>query len=155
MIAKVEALDKEGFYLAGISVRTINQNGESKKDLMALWTRFMRERMVSQIPDRTSDDIYCVYTDYAGDHTDYYTAVLGCRVNSLTSIPQGFTEITIPDSKYNVYSLAGKFPENVRIAWEEIWNSDADRKYTADFDLYSANARSFDETEVKIYLAVK
>ena len=155
MIVGTEVIEQPAFYLTGIFVRTINQNGQSKKDMMALWTRFMTNNLVQQIGDRVSDDIYCVYTDYKDDYLDYYTAVLGCRVNSLAHIPEGFTGINIPAGKYQVYSLAGEFPENVRLAWQEIWDSNVIRKYTADFDLYSAGAKSFDETEVKIYLAVK
>jgi predicted transcriptional regulator YdeE len=154
MIVGTEIIEQQAFYIVGISVRTINQNGQSKKDMMALWTRFMTDNLVQQIEDRVSDDIYCVYTDYKNDYMDFYTAVLGCRVNSLTHIPEGFTGINIPAGKYQVYSLAGKFPENVRLAWQEIWDSNVNRKYTADFDLYSAGAKSFDETKVKIYLAI-
>ena len=154
MIVGTEIIEQSAFYLTGVSVRTINQNGQSKKDIMALWTRFMTDNLVQQIKDRVSDDIYCVYTDYEGDHLDFYTAVLGCRVNSLVHIPEGFTGINIPAGKYQVYSLAGKFPENVRLAWQEIWDTNVGRKYTADFDLYSAGAKSFEETEVKIYLAI-
>ena len=154
MIVGTEIIEQQAFSLAGISVRTINQNGQSKKDMMALWTRFMTDNLVQQIKDRVSDDIYCVYTDYKDDYLDVYTAVLGCQVNSLANIAEGFTGINIPAGKYQVYSLAGKFPENVRLAWQEIWDSNVSRKYTADFDLYSAGAKSFDETEVKIYLAI-
>ena len=154
MIVGTEVIEQKAFSLIGISVRTINQNGQSKKDMMALWERFMTDNLVQQIVDRVSDDIYCVYTDYKDDYLDYYTAVLGCRVNSLGHIPEGFTAISIPAGKYQVYSLGGKFPENVRLAWQEIWDANVARKYTADFDLYSAGAKSFDETEVKIYLAI-
>ena len=76
-------------------------------------------------------------------------------MNSIENISKGFTGINIPAGKYQVYYLAGKFPEFVHDAWQEIWNSDIERKYTTDFDQYSAGAKSFDETEVKIYLAVK
>jgi predicted transcriptional regulator YdeE len=155
MITGTEIIEQPAFYITGVSVRTINQNGQSKKDMMALWTRFMTDNLVQQIKDRVSDDIYCVYTDYKNDYMDFYTAVLGCRVNSLEHIPNGFTGINIPAAKYQVYSLAGKFPENVRLAWQEIWDSNVSRKYTVDFDLYSAGAKSFEETEVKVYLAVK
>jgi predicted transcriptional regulator YdeE len=154
MIAKIEIKDQKGFYLVGISARTTNKNGQSQDDIGALWARFMNESLLLQIENRMSDDICCVYTDYETDYTGYYTAVLGCKVNSLDHLPEGFTGITIPQDKYQVYDLEGKFPENVQSAWQEIWNSNVDRKYTADFDLYTANAKSFEETEVKIYVSV-
>ena len=155
MITKIETIELPEFYASGITVRTINQNGQSKEDMMALWTQFMADNLIQQIDNKASADIYCFYTDYESDHTGYYTALLGCKVNSLAHLRDGFSGITVPAGEYQVYSLGGKFPENVRLAWQEIWNADAKRAYTADFDLYSAGAKSFEETEVKIYLAVK
>jgi predicted transcriptional regulator YdeE len=39
-------------------------------------------------------------------------------------------------------------------AWKQIWQTDIDRKYTADYDCYKAGAKSFEETEVEVYLAM-
>ena len=154
MIVKTEITESDEFYIAGISVRTIN-NGQAGKDMKALWDRFTNDRVYLQVENKVSDDIYCVYTDYETDHTGYYTAVLGYKVNSLARVPDGLTGINIPSDKYCVYSLAGKCPGNVLDAWQEIWNSEAERKYTADFDQYRPNAKSFEDSEVKIYLAIK
>jgi len=155
VIDKIEIIEQPEFRLAGVSVRTTNQNGQSQKDIGALWARVMSDNLLQKIGDKASHDTYCVYTDYETDHTGFYIALIGCKINSLANITEGFTGITMPAGKYQVYTLSGKFPENVHEAWLEIWNSDVERKYTADFDLYSANAKSFEETEVKIYLAIK
>ncbi len=155
MITKIETIEMPAFDVAGVTVRTTNQNGQSAKDIGELWTRFMTENLVTKINDKVSADIYCFYTDYESDHTGYYTTLLGCKVNSLAHLGDGLSGISIPAGKYQVYSLGGKFPENIHAAWQEIWAGDADRVYTADFDLYSAGAKSFEETEVNIYLAVK
>jgi predicted transcriptional regulator YdeE len=155
MITKIEETELPGFYAAGVTVRTINQNGQSKKDMMALWNRFMAGNLLQQISDRVSDDIYCFYTNYQSDHTDYYTALLGCKVNSLANIGEGFSGLSIPAGKYQVYSLAGDPLHSMLDAWQEIWDSGVVRAYTFDFDLYAVNAKNFEESEVKIYLAVK
>jgi predicted transcriptional regulator YdeE len=155
MISKVELIDFPAFQLSGITIRTTNQNGQSQKDIGGLWQRFMADGILQKIEGRISDDTYCVYTDYETDHTGFYTTLIGCKVDTVDHIAEGFTGLTIPSGKYQVYTLAGKFPEKVHLAWQEIWDSDANRAYTADFDLYSANAKSFAETEVKIYLAAK
>ena len=154
MIIKTDIIEQPAFYLSGISVRTTNQNGQSQKDIGGLWARIMKDNLLEKIEGKVSGDTYCVYTDYETDHTGFYTVLIGYKVNSLGSIPDGFAQIVIPADKYQAYTLAGKFPENVHAAWREIWNSKVKRKYTADFDLYSAGAKSFDETEVKIYIAV-
>ena len=155
MILNIETTQLPGFDAVGIMVRTTNQNGQSAKDIGALWTRFMTGNLGAQINDKASPDIYCFYTDYESDHTGYYTALLGCKVNSPAQVGEGLSAMSVPAGKYKVYSLGGKFPENVHLAWQEIWAGDVNRAYSIDFDLYSGNAKSFEETEVKIYLAVK
>ncbi|MDF2433522.1 MAG: hypothetical protein JWP44_3153 [Mucilaginibacter sp.] len=155
MIDKIEVIQQDQFFITGISVRTTNQNGQSQNDIGALWTRFMNDDLLKKIAARIADDIYCVYTDYETDHTGFYTAVLGCKVKAMNDTPDGFIGVAIPAGKYQVYTLAGKFPDNVANAWKQIWNSEVDRAYTADFDLYSSGAKSFEETEVQIFLAVK
>jgi predicted transcriptional regulator YdeE len=102
-----------------------------------------------------SRTIYCVYTNYETDYTGPYTTVIGCKVKSLDQIPKGLTGITIPAGIYQENILTGKFPEKVHDAWQQIWSSNINRAHTADYDLYAAGAKSFEETEVKIYLAVK
>ncbi|MEO6633390.1 MAG: GyrI-like domain-containing protein [Mucilaginibacter sp.] len=155
MIAKTEKSSENEFFLNGISVRTTNKDGQSANDIGGLWTRFTTENLIDQIPDRISDDMYCVYTDYESDYTGPYTAVLGCKVSSLDGITAGFTGITVPAGEYLVHYLEGQFPANIGAAWQQIWASDIDRKYTADYDFYKAGAKSFEETEARIYLGVK
>jgi len=155
MIAKTELIQQKEFQITGISVRTHNADGQSQKDIGALWTRFINDELIHEITDKVSDDIYCVYTDYETDHTGCYTTVLGCKVTSASVIPDGFMQITIPEGKNKIYYLSGQFPQKVAEAWQEIWRSNIDRAYTADYDLYGADPESFEATEVKIYLAVK
>ena len=148
---KTEIIEQEGFYIVGISVRTSNQNGQSKKDIDELWFKFMDDNLIKHIPDRASNDVYCVYTDYETDHTGKYTAVLGCKVNSLININNSFTAVAISAGKYQVYSLKNKLSEVISAAWQQIWESDINRKYTADFDLYCSGAN---ENGMKISLAI-
>jgi len=151
---KTEIIEVSPLYLAGVTVRTTNQNGQSQKDIGDLWGRIMQGNLLSKIEDKLSDDTYCVYTDYESDYLGAYTCLIGHKVASPDHVPDGFTGITVEGGKYQVYELDGKFPEKVHAAWQEIWKSDVNRAYTADYDVYNANAKSFEETDVKIYLAI-
>jgi len=155
MIEKTEISQHNEFYLIGISIRTSNQNGQSGADIGALWTGFINDDLIHQIPGKLSEDIYCVYTDYESDHNGFYTAVLGCKVNSLDNIPGGFNGIIIPGGKYQACYLSGKFPKKIIEAWQEIWQSNIERSYIADYDLYIADSKSPEETDVQIYLSVR
>jgi predicted transcriptional regulator YdeE len=148
-----EHVNIRGFFVAGIAVKTTNQDGQSQKDIGDLWTKFTTENLAWQIEGKLSDDIYCVYTDYESDHTGWYTAVLGCRVTD-HDISSSFFTALIPAGNYHIYKPEGKFPESVSNTWKQIWQTDIKRKYSTDFDRYKAGSKSFEETEVEVYLAI-
>jgi predicted transcriptional regulator YdeE len=153
MIVKTELIERPEFLIAGIAVRTIN-NGQAGKDIKALWDGFFGDGIYGKIENKASEDIYNLYTDYESDYTGYYTAILGCRVNSLEGLQDGLTGLTVPAGKYKVFSLGGKCPHNVIDEWQEIWNNETSRKYTVDFDVYKPNWQSFEDSEVKIHMGV-
>ncbi|PSR54683.1 AraC family transcriptional regulator [Adhaeribacter arboris] len=142
------------FYIIGISVRTTNQNGQAQADIGELWGRFLSQNLISQIPNKESNVIYCVYTDYESDYQGPYTTILGCRVSSLEAIPPGFTGITIPAATYQVYTSQGKLPECVGQTWNYIWQNAQNRKYSADFDVYDSQSQTPESATVKTYLSV-
>ena len=145
--------DQDSFFVAGIAVRTTNQNARVRKDIGDLWTKFMSDNIQSRISGKYSDDLYCVYTDYETDHTGWYTAVIGCRVTDAGN--DGMFVALVPSGSYQVYRPEGKFPDCVANTWMQIWEDGADRNYLADYDLYKAGAKSFEETETEIHIGVK
>jgi predicted transcriptional regulator YdeE len=152
MATIIKELDE--FYIIGISVRTSNREGKSQKDIGELFGAFFGNNLIEKIPDKKSNDVYCIYTDYESDFMGLYTTVIGCRVESLGNIPAGFTGVTIPKSKYLVYKSAGKLPECVGVTWGQIWQSDLNRKYSADFDVYGEKAQNPENAEVETYVSV-
>ena len=85
-----------------------------------------------------------------------YTAILGCKVNNLDAIPQGMVGRKIPGGKYIKYVTKGNLNEGVILKeWQNIWNSDLDRVYTADFEVYGEKAKNPENAEVEIFVAVK
>lgn len=81
----------KSFKIIGIAIETTNKNGKSAEDLGKLWERFYSDNIISQIPNKESDEIYSIYTDYETDYTGKYTSIIGLKVSSLNSIPNGFT----------------------------------------------------------------
>lgn len=146
----------EKFYVIGISVRTTNEGGQAAKDIPQLWERFMSEDIESKIPAKISRDVYGIYTEYEGDYTQPYTTVLGCKVESLDNIPEGFIGLTIETANYEKYTAKGKmFDDIVYNKWTEIWQSDLDRTYIADFEIYGERSVDMDNAEVDIFISVK
>lgn len=150
-------MEQESFNIIGISVKTTNENCQSMKDLGKLWNNFYSENIISRIPDKLSDDIYSVYTDYKSDYKGEYTTVIGYKVKSLDSIPEGLTGKRIQAGKYFKYTAKGKMPDVVMGMWKELWSKDKElnRAYTSDFEVYGKKSQNPDNAEVDIYIATK
>ena len=144
------------FNVIGISVRTTNVNGQSGKDIPALWNTFMSEAIQSKIPGKISEELFCIYTDYEKDHTKPYTTILGCKVDSLDFIPENMVGKTIASANYEELIAKGNLTEGIVFnKWLEIWNSDLDRSFTADFEVYGEKTQNPENAEVAIYIALQ
>ncbi len=75
--------------IVGIETRTSNENAVAIEDLGKLWAQFFGEKIASKIPNKISDNIYAVYTDYESDYQGKYTTIIGCEVENLDKIPEG------------------------------------------------------------------
>ena len=142
--------------IVGISVRTSNNNGEAARDIPALWNKFMVEGVAAKIPNKVDETIYCLYTDYEKDHTTPYTTILGCAVNTLADIPKEMVFKTIEVANYQKYTAKGNLNEGIVFnEWMKIWNSDLDRAYTTDYEVYGVKAGDMENAEVDIFIALK
>ncbi|NDV94328.1 AraC family transcriptional regulator [Dysgonomonas sp. 521] len=148
-------LDK--FTVVGISVRTTNQNHQSQADITKLWEVFFRNAYIQQLmPNKVSTDIYCIYTDYESDYTGDYTTVLGYKVSTTDGIPTnlGLAFKEIPESKYYKYISEGELPYAIGKTWAHIWQSDIDRRYLADFDIYGEESKDPKNAKITTFLSV-
>ena len=149
-------MDIQKLNVIGISIRTTNENQQSGQDIPALWNKFISERIAEKIPNKINDSIYSVYTDYEKDHTKPYTTVLGCLVESLDLIPEEMVGITIEATSYDKFVAKGNLNDGIVInEWIKIWNSDLNRSFTSDFEIYGEKAQNPENAEVDIFIAVK
>lgn len=146
------------FHIIGISIRTTNENGQSANDIEALWGKFWGEEIQKQIPNKISDEIYAVYTDYETDFTGQYTTIIGLPASSLENIPKGFVGITIETGIYQKFVSKGKMPEAVFNNWLEIWANkelNLKRAYKADFTIHGQKYYDGEKAEVETFISVK
>jgi predicted transcriptional regulator YdeE len=71
-------------------LRTTNENNQAAQDIPVLWEKLMNEGIVNAIPNKIDTTIYSLYTDYEKDHTKPYTTILGCKVENIDHIPEGW-----------------------------------------------------------------
>ncbi len=146
----------KSFSIIGISVRTTNENGQASQDIPALWNKFMTEGIAEQIPNKIDNSIYCIYTEYEKDHTKPYTTILGCKVENLDTIPNGMVGKTFNEAEYEKFVAKGNILKGMVFGeWTKIWNSDLDRTFTADFEVYDEKALNPENAEVDIFVAIK
>ena len=151
----MEKVNVEAFNIIGISVRTSNSNGQALKDITTLWSRLMSEDLINQIPNKIDNTIYSLYTEYEGDHTQPYTTILGCRVTHLEDVPKGMTGQYFESGKYTKRLAKGDLNKGVVAnEWFKIWESDLDRTYVADFEIYDEKARDPANAEVTIFVGI-
>lgn len=147
----------ENFKIIGIAVETTNQNNQAAADLGQLWGRFYNEQIFNEIPNKESEEVYAVYTDYESDYTGKYTTIIGQRVNCLDTIPDGMVGREIKNDRLLKYVAKGEMPNAVVEVWKEIWanNIALYRTYNADFEVYGAKSRNGNESEVEIYIGIR
>jgi predicted transcriptional regulator YdeE len=144
------------FSVIGISVRTTNENGQAGKDIPGLWNKFMTEGIIEQIPNKIDSSIYCIYTEYEKDHTKPYTTILGCKVENLDTIPNGMVGKTFEEATYTKHVAKGNILQGIVFEeWTKIWNSDLDRTFVADFEVYGEKAQNPENAEVDIFIGVR
>jgi predicted transcriptional regulator YdeE len=153
----MENISLDQINLIGISLnsKTTNQNGQSGKDCGSLWKKFESEKIAERIPNKVNNDIYAVYHDYEGDHSQPFAFFIGCVVNSTNEVPAGMHQLNISAGQYQKIVAKGKMPDCVMKAWQEIWESGINRAYTADFEIYSEQSQDSENAEVDLFISTK
>ena len=143
--------------LIGISLgrKTSNLDGQSGIDCGNLWQKFEMENCFEKIPNKISDEVLAVYHEYEGDHTKPYSYFIGCRVDHNTAAPAGMQSLEIPKAEYRKIIAKGIMPGCVANAWINIWSSNIQRAYQADFEIYDKRSKDWNDAEVDIYIGVK
>ncbi|MDR1092499.1 MAG: GyrI-like domain-containing protein [Prevotella sp.] len=147
----------DAFTIVGISVRTTNQNHKSQEDIAKLWESFFLNGVVQSVPNKVSNDVYCIYTDYESDYTGEYTTFIGYRVSGINGIPTNKNLIIkdFPACKYLQYTSEGELPYAVGKTWAHIWQSNINRAYIADFDIYGEEAKDPGNAKITTFLSIK
>ena len=98
--------------------------------------------------------MYGVYTNYDGDYTKPYDFYACCEIEDSKSNNDEFSVVSVPESKYAKFSIRGNYDESAEKLWNEIWNTELDRKYTYDFEVYHNDGNDPENQLLEIYIAV-
>ena len=155
-------VEENGFTVVGIGARTSNAKEMTEQGVIPKqWERFMKEGLVSKIPDKADSSIIAVYTDYESDKDGEYTCLLGAKVTSADKVPPGMVAKKVPPGRYAV-STSEKGPVGKVVAetWKRIWTlpksePGGNRAYLADFEIYDQRAADPQNSQVDVYVGIK
>jgi predicted transcriptional regulator YdeE len=158
----IKIVTSEAFRVIGIEARTSNAREMTDNGVIPkLWDELVREGVLTRIPNRTDSSVIAVYTDYESDENGLYTYVLGAKVRSTETIPQGMVAKQVPAGKYAVLtSDRGPVTEVVAKTWRRIWslpqsNPGIRRSFKTDFEIYDERASDRQNAQVEIHVGIK
>jgi predicted transcriptional regulator YdeE len=149
-------VNQEEIRLMGLSLKfkTTNLNGQSSADCGNLWQAFEQGNIMNQIPDRIGSSIYAVYYAYEGDYLQPFSYFIGCPVNIDAQPVPGLEILTIPSDTYRKFTASGILPDCISFTWKKIWESDIQRAYRTDFEVYDERSKDWNNAEVDILISV-
>ena len=130
-----------------------NSGGQSNIDCANLWQKFEKENFASQISNKISDEIYAVYFDYEGDHTQPFSYFIGCKVKTHPEFAPGIDTLMIPAQSYSKFIAKGKMPGCISDSWKDIWDSKIERAYKFDFEVYDERSKDWNNAIVDIFVS--
>ena len=155
-------IEQPGFLFIGIVARTTNAKEMSGEGVIAdQWERVMAGGIIEQIPNRADASVIAIYTDYESDAKGEYTFLIGAKVTSIDSIPEGMVAKDIPAARYAIFtSEKGPVWKVVPEVWQKIWSTPAsemggERAFLADFEIYDERASDPQNAVVVVWVGIK
>ena len=139
--------------IAGISTK-IEDPIQANKQIGVLWEQFWKNDLSTKINNRFNNTIYAIYHDYEGNYNQPYTITIGYPINKIEDLQNDLKVVVIPQQNYHVFTTNGTLPESIIKTWKKIWQTNLQRSYTFDFEIYDERAQNPQDAIVDIYVAV-
>lgn len=153
----MEQLKLTPLTLIGIRLeeKTTNEGGQSNTDCGRLWQQFEDQNLAAQIADKEGEEIYAVYFDYEPGNRQAFSYFIGCRAAADAEPPVGMSRLVLPGGAYTKWVARGKMPDCMSQAWQEIRQSDMERSFDYDFEVYGPDSRDWNQAVVELFIASK
>jgi predicted transcriptional regulator YdeE len=153
---------KDPITVAGFQIRTTNAAELSGQgQIGTLWQRIFAENLAAQIPNRSSEALYAVYSNYESDENGAYDYLLGSPVSSIDNLPAGMTFAAIATGEYAIVTTdKGPIVSVMQSAWGKIWSLKpaelgGKRSFLTDYEIYDHRAADPTNAQVEIHLALE
>ncbi|HYH04284.1 MAG TPA: GyrI-like domain-containing protein [Bacillota bacterium] len=148
-----EIVNLEAKTVAGITIRTSNQDPGMSKAIGGLWQRFFTEGVYQAIPGKANVKSIGLYTNYENGVNGAYDVMVCCEVKTGAKLPDGVQSQIIPAGRYAKFVVNGHMPKALAEFWAKLWGMDLDRKFDCDFEEYQSGDPN--NAEVHIYISLR
>jgi len=69
-------------------------------------------------------------------------------------VPENLESLEIPSQNYVRVIAKGAMTECITKAWEKIWDSEIQRKFGFDFEVYDERSQDWNDAELDIYVSI-
>jgi len=158
-----KVIEAGGFDVVGISVRTTNkaEMGADGK-IPKMWGEVFSKGIIEKIPNKADSNITVLYFNYQSDKDGEYTYLIGAKVKSIGSVPEGMVWQKVPSGQYARFtSERGPIAQVVQNIWKHIWEVPKDqpggnRSYNVDYEVYEPNrSQDSQNAEVDVFIGIK
>ncbi|CAG9713209.1 MULTISPECIES: GyrI-like domain-containing protein [Clostridium] len=139
--------------VAGLNIRTNNNDPNMNKNIGELWNKFFKEGIFTAIENKINDKTIGLYSDYESDYNGDYDMSVGCEISNDEKIPTGTILKIIPAGNYAKFVVKGQMQKAVYEFWQKLWQMNLERAYTCDFEEYINT--DIDNAEIHIYISLK
>lgn len=139
--------------VAGLKIRTINNDPNMSSTIGMAWQNFFAEGIYNSIHYKKNDKSIGLYTNYENGVDGEYDVMVCCEVEDTASLPESVQSGIIASGKYAKFIIHGHVQKAVGEFWMKLWSMDLDRKYGCDFEEYQGGGY-MENAEVHIYISV-
>ena len=152
----IASFDVIGIQMSTTNKREVSNHGKIPQQ----WQKFFNQDVMHSIPDRTSDDIYAVFSDYESNRNGSYKYLIGMKVKKRAHPPAGMVTVRIVGGTYAKFaSQSGQFSQVVPALWSQVWILEDQalllRSYNTDFEVYPLQKALKQSGQVNLYVGTQ
>ena len=134
--------------VTGLKIRTSNHNAE---EIWKLWERFYAEWHKDKLW-LNEKNIYAVYHNYELDQNGDFDIQYGnydLLIGWISDI-SWYDFVNLEKSNYKIFEVNWQTGKEIFATWQEIWNSNLERNFNTDYELYSFE--NIAQTKISVHI---
>lgn len=145
-----EIVTLEAKHIAGITAQTNNFAPDCGAVIGGLWERFYQDAF-GAIPNKANTSSIALYHHYVSDEKSDYDITIGCETTA-KALPKELDTYIIPSGKYAKFTIKGHVQTAVHDFWQNLWLLPLNRRFEADFEVYTGD--DMENMQIEIYIGL-